>query len=370
MGMRETAHYKKRYSTKATSVSLGLMTTFFHGDYSAGDLNAYRAALVTARGWLDAMHGVVLVAHHGDGDGITGGALVGRYLKDRGCRIRYGSAPEFREKDLLYFSEEAVGCDAAVFVEAQGMPPEYSRLDALFINIDHHPHPTDTPIRRMLNPRSHDIEPNPAIGLVCWELLADAMPADAGWLAALASIVDYCPEPAASLRAQCAPQLTRLDDLRDSFLASQYVLPYTTDLAAFLSTLPSPDEFLAREPFAARRSMYRALLAEGLHAAVEGPRLVSARTTRGEFRIASPLANRLQDRHPNKCVVVVEECGDTARLSVRSRKAGVHLGRLLAGITTQIKSGDGTGHEKAGSARLPADRVAEFLRLLEVEIAR
>lgn len=340
------------------------------GDYTAGDRGAWQSALRAMRDRLEALSGTVLVAHHGDCDGITGGGLIGRFLADRGCRVRYASAPEFREKDLPYFRDEAAGCDAGVFVEAQGMPAGYAALDPLFLNIDHHPHPAETPIRRMLNPRLHGIEPNPAIGLVCWELLADALPPEAGWLAALASIVDYCPEPARTIRARHARELAPLDELRDTFLASQYVLPHTTGLAAVVATLPTPEAFLAAEPYAARRAAYRALLRDGIAGAAVRGAIVVARVGAGAYRIASPLANRLQDLHPDKCVVVVEESADTSRLSVRNRRAGIHLGRVLGGIATRMGAGDGTGHEKAGSARVPRDRADEYLRLLEEELAR
>ncbi len=340
------------------------------GDYRSGDLDGYRAALQAMRARLDDLGGPVLVAHHGDCDGITGGGLVGRYLASRGCEVSYASAPEFRARDLDYFLEAAHDCRAGVFVEAQGMPAAYAVLDSRFLNIDHHPHPADTPIRRMLNPRAHGIEPNPAIGLVCWELLADALSAEAGWLAALASIVDYCPDPARSLCERHAFALSRLDDLRDTFLASQYVLPYTTGLAALVSTLPTPEAFLAAEPFAGRRVAFRELLCAGLESAIETTSLVQARVPSGEFRVASPLANRLQDRHPDKCVVVVEESPDTSRLSVRNRRAGVHLGEVLGGIASRMGVGDGTGHERAGSARVPRDRTEEFLRNLEAQLAR
>jgi single-stranded DNA-specific DHH superfamily exonuclease len=338
------------------------------GAYASGDLARYAAAGRRMRADLEALRGRVLVAHHGDCDGITGAAFVGRFLTDRGVEVVYASAPEFRGKDLGYFSDAADGCAAGVFVEAQGMPPEYSRLDSRFLNIDHHPHPSDTPIRRMFNPRDHDIEPNPAIGLVTYELFGDALPAAASYLAALASIVDYCPEPARPLIAADARELERLDDLRDTFLASQYVLPHTTGLAGFLSRIPAPEEFLAAEPYAARRNRFREMIASAVAGAAERRGFVIAETEAGEYRIASPLANRLQDLHPSKCVVVVEVSGDTARLSVRNRRAGIHLGAVLGGIARSLGAGDGTGHEKAGSARIPVALKAEFLKRLEEHV--
>lgn len=338
------------------------------GDYTEGDIEGWLAACRAMRARLDALEGPVLIAHHGDCDGIVGGGLLARYLGDRGFEVRYASAAEFRSGDFAYFRAAAADCASAVFVEAQGMPPEYRALDPLFLNIDHHPHPSDTPIARMLNPRAHGIAPNPAIGFVMYELLSDDLPSNAAWFAALASIVDYCPASARTLIARCATELEKLDELRDAFLASQYVRPHTMKLAGLIATLPSPEELLAAEPFRARRVEFARLIADAETASRVDDRFVIARTSAGEFRVASPLANRLSDRHPSKCVVVIEQSGDTSRLSVRQRSMGINVGRILGEIVARLGAGDGTGHEKAGSARIPSTRVDAFLRILEEKI--
>jgi nanoRNase/pAp phosphatase (c-di-AMP/oligoRNAs hydrolase) len=41
---------------------------------------------------------------------------------------------------------------------------------------------------------------------------------------------------------------------------------------------------------------------------------------------------------------------------------------MLGRLAVMLGEGDGTGHESAGSARIPASREAEFLRLLEDEL--
>lgn len=336
--------------------------------YHSGDVAGYRAASEAMRRSLEALSGRVLVAHHGDCDGIVGGGLLARFLSDRGVDVRYASAAEFRAADLPYFEQAAIDCDAAVFVEAQGMPPEYAALDAKFLNIDHHPHPPDTPIRRMLNPRGHGLEPNPAIALVMWELLRDALPPEASWLAALGSIVDYCPDAARSLIDAHKVELARLDGLRDTFLASQYLLPFTTDLAAVIARIPTPDELLAAEPFASRRLRFASLMSEAMEKATRTDRLMIARTTPGEFRIASPLANRLQDVYTDLCIVVIEQGDGVSRISVRNRKGAMHVGRTLSAVTGRLGEGDGTGHERAGSARIPRMLEERFLKELEAEV--
>lgn len=336
----------------------------FRGEYDAGDFFGFKFALKTMREKIDALSGRVLIAHHGDCDGIVGGALLAAYLKSRGCDLEYASAAEFRLADLPYFENAARNCDAAVFVEAQGMPREYERLDAKFLNVDHHPHPADTPIRRMLNPRAHEITPNPAIGLVMHELLGGPQ-----WLASAASIIDYCPLPAKHL-----PRPEPFDEIRDTFLACQYVLPYTTGLAEFLSTLPSPEEFITREPYKTRRQLFRSRLAGGINTARERGPLMIAETESGDMRIASPLANRLSELFPTKCVVVGEVFADNNRLSVRSPRTGsgqykeINIGHILGEIVKEIGAGDGTGHEKAGSARIPRNHTEDFLRRLEEKI--
>lgn len=335
------------------------------GAYTSGDLAGYAAAGDRMRARLEALAGRVLVAHHGDCDGMCGGALLAAFLARRGVTTEFASSAEFREKDLEYYEAAARGCSAAVFVEAQGMPPSYARLDPLFLNIDHHPHPDDTPIRRLLNPRRFAIQPNPAIGLVMYELLAEALPPAAGWLAAIASVMDYCPAPAERLAAAHPEVGRRHDELRDTFFSCQYVPSAATGVAAYLARLPAPEAFIAAEPFRSRRERFRALFAAALAAVVERRGLVFTELAAGEIRIASPLANTLSDRHPTKGVVVIENSSHTARFSVRCRRGGLHVGALLARLARELGAGDGTGHEAAGSARVPPELKPAFLSRLE-----
>lgn len=341
--------------------------------YASGDFAGYRGAVARMRAELGSLcgQGKILVAHHGDCDGMVGGGLLARWLAERSAgrvELKFASAAEFRKKDFSYFESESRDCSAGIFVEAQAMSTEYAALDAKFLNIDHHPHPPDTPIRRMLNPRSFGILPNPAISLVMYDLFSSELPPAAGWLAALGSIVDYCPDAAEELIARYDRELAHLDDLRDTFLAVQYSLPYTTDLARVVAEIPEPAEFLSREPFVSRREEYRRLIDEAMRAAMERGRLIIAETLAGEYRIASPLANRLQDRYDGRCIVVMERNPDGFRSSVRFRDSGVHLGRVLAEVAERLGEGDGSGHEAAGSARFPASKKGEFLAMLEERI--
>lgn len=325
----------------------------------------------------------IVVIHHGDADGIIGAAFVARFLRDHGVTVHFTSLAEFQLKDLSRCRAAIEGQDAGVFIEAQGMPGEYAGLDATCVNIDHHPHPDTTPIRRMLNPRRFDIEPNPAAALVIFEMLRQDLPPQAAWLAALASIADRCEAAAAELIAAQAATLARREDLLDTFAAVQYASPWPERLAEMLVCLPGPDALLAVADVKARREGFRARIAAALAAARTRGRIVLAETEAGEYRIASPLANRLSAAHPDATVVVVETFPDLARISVRSHRPGVHVGdtlrRLADGIAgeprpsvgaagTAAVRGDGTGHEHAGSARVPRAAQGRFMAALEAEL--
>ncbi len=249
------------------------------------------------------------------------------------------------------------------------MPESYRTLSDRVLNIDHHPSPDPPVITRTLNPWLHGIDPLPAASYVVYDLLRATLPSAAAWLAALGSILDYCPAAAQELVAREQPQLVRLAELRDTFLAVQYVEPFTTELAALLATLPSPEALLARAPFAARRTAFLARLAHARTAAELRPHAVIARTTADSFRLASPLANRLQDEFPGRLIVVIEHQHDRARFSVRNRAGEPPVGPTLARLADELAvrtgdAADGSGHATAGSARLPAAHDESFLAAL------
>ena len=348
---------------------------------------------------LSGLAGKIVIIHHGDADGIIGAALLGNYLAERSCRITYHSTAEFGETELPRFVALAADCEHGIFVEAQGMPESYRVLSDKFINIDHHPSPRPPVISRTLNPWLHDITPLPAACYVIWDMLrvsgtplppatgwlaarprqeaANGAPPlnNTGWLAALGSILDYCPDAARELIAREQPRLARFADLRDTFLAVQYAEPFAAGLAEYLATLPAPDELLVREPFAARRQKFRTLIAAARTGAAVSPRTVVARTVAGEFRLASPLANRLQDEFPNRLIVVIEEQPDRSRFSVRRRGGQIPVGATLARLAAELAAAgngpaDGTGHASAGSARVPRAQADNFLlSLLAVFLA-
>ncbi len=74
-------------------------------EFRTGDIAGYIESRRAMREWLENLSGKILIAHHGDCDGIVGGGLAGRYLSDRGLTIKYASSAEFREKDFHYYRE-------------------------------------------------------------------------------------------------------------------------------------------------------------------------------------------------------------------------------------------------------------------------
>ncbi|HBW46716.1 TPA: hypothetical protein DEF17_02135 [bacterium] len=338
------------------------------GSYKSGEIKEYLQAGERIKAEIDGLASPILIAHHGDCDGITGAALLARYLKDSGKNVGFASSAEFRKKDALHFEKVFKEYSSGIFVEAQGMTEDFCQFDKNFINIDHHPHPMNTPIKRMFNPRNYFVTPNPAIGFVMYELLFEDLPANAGWISALASIMDYCREPAELLIENCKSDLKRFNELQDTFLASQYAEKMTTKMAEYLSNIPEPDEFLNEKCFEDRRMIFKRLIEEAEDRAQIAGKMVFAEVEYGDIRVASPLANMLQDRYPEKCVVISEISEDTTRLSVRLRSGNVHIGKVLAGIADALGAGDGTGHERAGSARIPHAIKDDFLKMLEERI--
>ena len=357
---------------------------------ATGDREAYRAACAAMRVWMSDLPSRVVLLHHGDGDGILGAALLAAWLGARGKSVSFASRAEFRADDIPFWEEALADAEAAeppggIFVEAQGMPESYARFDARCLNIDHHPHPTDTPIRRMLNPRTHGLAPIPCIAHVVWDLLADDLPPRARFFAALGAAVDRCPDPAREILLAEKQNLFRLADLEATFHAVQYASPLPERLAEFLSTLPSPEAILAAEPFAARRKRFARAIEAAAAEAREKKGILFARVAPvfdeagPPLRIASPLANRLSSRHPDRIVAVAEAAGgmeesDGARLRVSFRapasSRGFHLGHALAAATGAWPGSDGTGHERAGSARIPSARLEELLaRVADADVA-
>ncbi|MBL4888582.1 MAG: DHH family phosphoesterase [Candidatus Lindowbacteria bacterium] len=259
--------------------------------YNSGDIVGYKNKLEEFRAYIFDLKGKVLIAHHGDCDGMVGGGLLAAFINQNlpaVTQVTYASSAEFRKQDFDYFSQFTEDCDFGIFVEGQGMTQDYGVLNEKFINIDHHPHPEDTPIKRMLNPRNFAIQPNPAISYVMYELFSEHLPPEASWIAALGSIVDYCPLPAEKIIAAHTKELEEADALRDTFLACQYVLPLTCQLAEFIATMPTPQALLAAEPYASRRVIYQNKIKEAISGAAISQDTVVAKTTVGEYRISSP----------------------------------------------------------------------------------
>ena len=99
---------------------------------------------------ISALREQVLLAHHGDADGIIGTGLLACFLQQSGCTITYASSAEFGEKEFQMYRDAVRGCSAGVFIEAQGMPDCYREFNPLFLNIDHHPSPRPSLRRRVV----------------------------------------------------------------------------------------------------------------------------------------------------------------------------------------------------------------------------
>lgn len=339
-----------------------------HRIQATGDREGYEADKAAMRAALKELGPRVALLHHGDGDGVLGAALLARWFRDRGCEVSFTSRAEFREADLPHFLRGLDEADAGVFVEAEGMPPAYASLDDRVVNIDHHPEPPPSPFRRTLNPRRRGFAPVPCVAQVIWDLLADDLPDGARFLAALGALVDRAPEAAKAILLAEKSNLVKYADLEATFHAVQYASPLPERLADLLSGLPGPDEILFAEPFAGRRRRFLAAL-DGARVEARGRLIVSEVEPLEDeagppLRIASPLANRLSHRNPDRTVVVVDRvAADRLRLSVRA-PGGYDVGDVLARAAAPYPRSDGCGHERAGSARIPREALEAVLEAL------
>ncbi|RLE96794.1 MAG: hypothetical protein DRJ57_05195, partial [Thermoprotei archaeon] len=73
----------------------------------------------------------------------------------------------------------------------------------------------------------------------------------------------------------------------------------------------------------------------------------------------------------DKLLVVAVDAAEGAKLSVRRGRDSikVNVGEILR-RAAQLAGGVGGGHENAGGATIPAEKLGEFLRLLDKEVAR
>lgn len=338
---------------------------------ASGDAARYAADRARVRARLEAARRVLLVGH-GDCDGTVAAGLVLRFLSDRGVACAVASTAEFRAADFARVAPEAARAETVVLLECQGSSPEWAALDHKAVVLDHHP--PDPHVRScVLNPRAAGLSPNPAAALVALDLVADALQPEAlsaaRWMAAAASTADRCRAAAATLIAAEAPRLARIEEIEDTFLAIQYDAPLCVRMIHAVATMPAPDFFLASEPFAGRRDVFRrAMRAAGAaaEAAAAAPGLLFVRLAApaaGAPRIASPLATRLGEAHPDRVVAVaeVDEAAGRARLSFRAASGGRDLGRLLGAAAADIEGADASGHERAASARVPLSALDRFL---------
>lgn len=84
----------------------------------------------------------------------------------------------------------------------------------------------------------------------------------------------------------------------------------------------------------------------------------------GELSISSDISNELSYKYPDKVVVVVYKKGTMANISMR----GKGIRRILNKIIKFFDNASGGGHEDAVGARIKAEDIAKFKKVLEGEL--
>ena len=209
------------------------------------------------------------------------------------------------------------------------------------------------------------------IAIWYYDLFKKYLPSGSERLAALASIIDYCPEQARDIIDKAA--FAELDVFWNIFLSIQYIRPLTNTMLDFLLKAEQPDELLKNEFFLDRSSKFKEKIKnEKASVNISSSRkiLFHRLNIDNDLRIASPLATIISEKYPDKISALCEDNYETgmSRISFRNRKFPVNIGVILKEICSLFERSDGVGHEKAASIRCPIEYSEQIIELFEKKL--
>lgn len=304
---------------------------------------------------------MITIVAHGDSDGVVSASLVYKAFEGEEREV-YFSHPYHLVKDLKEFAKgELFILDIAVSEDKKEELESFLNDYGEVTYIDHHPLPEG------FSPEVEMVRGNGSTSELTFRYLEERLPEDYDRVALYGAIADY-----SDLTPWAVKRMDRWDKRQIYFEAgilfqglegSRKMHDFKRDVVKHLSENKRP-------------SHHSQLLIRALMGTIENEELykwVKENVKRkgsvayvldppGSLGIAANYARGLTGL---KVGVAAERRKKIYNMSVRSR--GVNLNLILRKVAIEV-GGSGGGHEDAGGARIPKDRMEQFLKLLDREV--
>lgn len=315
----------------------------------------------------------VIIVHHSDADGCSSAGILKRVLKGEVETISPKTQPYITEDIKERIREK--NPDTLIIVDMGNGDIEYLKKESAKRKVaifDHHKIFTDTGELLIVNPCKAGLPDsmNPSASYFVWKICDDK---ETSWLAALGVIGDKGEKKAEGLIGEVIEkygvsieELKKCAQILDSAEASE---PGGANLVMpALMKCDSPRDLLEKEDDEIKvlREKKKEIEGEIKRLAEEyipkDGKLISY-GIKTKYGIKGDVANLLQEKYPDKMILVYIEKEKTARLSMRT-----YLEKDLA---TAIKKalgpgGKGGGHPKAAGAEMPKEEFEGFIERLKI----
>lgn len=349
----------------------------------------------------------VAVIHHDDGDGLSSGAQLIRWLERGAADVFHLTtlhsarlSDERRKRVVSWGPAMVVTADFAGGLDAMAHAFAAEGVRDLLILDHHQPRLGALPDGTLfVNPRL-DGQSMPAAALV-FDVLRQvdaAWAEEADWIAALGVITDMGATDRPDILESVSRRypdlvppaaLDQLDDFQALVATPLGRLARAVDAAAtvegdegvtravrLLVDTDHPARLLSGED-AAARALFEGLARVEQEVArwtgvfdgeVRSFGAVRFLMTDAPFAVASPVANRVSLRRRGDVVVIGERRGEGLHLSLRCQDGWVNLDAAIRRATERLGAGGGGGHPVAAGATVPLERGERFLTILAEEI--
>lgn len=318
----------------------------------------------------------ILIVHHMDADGYCSAAILLHTLESLGIKnITHKSSDVEALKEIICAVKSGEFDKIIILdIDAPALKPEFERINAETLIVDHHMVRTDLNGRKLtyVNPRLADGELYQPASYVVYKiasLIADSK--DVEWLAALGTIADYAYEDCRDVIENFSGIRSRAD-IPDSELWKASKILYGAIIYAnsegskighkklvdSLLSAGGVDELVAMSPIKSASKKF-----ENEYERAKRDFLKSAKTegsvTIGILgsqmkRLCAALSTDLSVEHSDRTIIVLERRGGRLKVSARRQDGSVHLGKMME------KCAHGGGHRNAAGGSIAEDELEDF----------
>ena len=312
------------------------------------------------------------IVTHGDGDGVTSGALALAVYKDAEV---FFSHPAGLYEDLLEITKKnsigrVVICDIALCEKRlQDLIRLFEKLgkNIEIIYIDHHPEPLQIPLKELPITVFHS--ENACAAELTYKFFEDRLPWDLTRVALYGAICDYITDTEffkntlkewdqRMIFFEAGVLAQGLEGSRGQYDFKRHIVKHLSDngLPSSLSELLIKALIETMNEEEMRRELYNQIVCMNNIAYVINPRGSVARAANYVRVISKKIVG-----------IAMEEKKGFMVMSLRTAHEKIDLNSLLRKLAVKY-NGTGGGHKKAAGARIPKEFLNDFLNELDKEI--